>query len=96
MGSCAESCGLTKKLKKNEGYFDLDCKLMKEEAKYLLNRLNEFDSAEDQSLKLANYKDKRREYKSLIKRKKKSTSIRRNWISLMILEIKILKSFGAI
>ncbi|KAK2707907.1 hypothetical protein QYM36_015555 [Artemia franciscana] len=44
---------------------------MKEEAKYLLNRLNEFDSAEDQSLKLANYKDKRREYKSLIKRKKK-------------------------
>ena len=71
MGSCAESCGLTKKLKKNEGYFDLDCKLIKEEAKYLLNSLNEFDSAEDQSLKLAKYKDKRREYKSLIKRKKK-------------------------
>ena len=71
MGSCAESCGLTKKLKQNEGYFDLDCKLMKEEVKYLLNRLNEFDGAEDQSLRLAKYKDKRREYKSLIKRKKR-------------------------
>ena len=69
---------------------------MKEEAKYLLNRLNEFDSAEDQSLKLAKYKDKRREYKILIKRKKKSTRIRRNWLLLMILEIKILKSFGVI
>ena len=44
---------------------------MKEEAKYLLNRLNEFDSAEDQSLRLAKYKDKRREYKSLIIRKKR-------------------------
>ena len=70
MGSCAESCGLNKKLKKNERYFDLDCKLMKEEVKYLLHRLNEFDSAEDQSLRSAKYKDKRREYKSLIKRKK--------------------------
>ena len=44
---------------------------MKEEAKHLLNRLNGFDSAEDQSLKFAKYKDKRREYKSLIKRKKR-------------------------
>ena len=70
MDNCAESCGLTKKLKKNERYFDLGCKLMKEEVKYLLNCLNEFDSAEDQSMRLAKYKDKRREYKSLIKRRK--------------------------
>jgi len=70
MGSCAESWGLTKKLRKNERYFDLNWKLMKEEVKYLLNRLNECESAEDKSLRLAKYKDKRREYKSLIKRKK--------------------------
>ena len=69
---------------------------MKEEVKYLLNRLNESESAEDQSLRLAKYKDKRREHKILTKEKETSTRIRRNWTLLMILEIKILKSSGAI
>jgi len=52
-------------------YFDLDCKLLKEEVKYLLSRLNECESTKDQSLRLAKYKDKRREYKSLIKKREK-------------------------
>ena len=65
-GSCAESCGLTIIVRKNVQYFDLDYKLMKGELRYLLIRLNLCESAEDQSMKLALYKNKRREYNSLI------------------------------
>ena len=43
---------------------------MKGEVRYSLHRLNGCESAEDQSLRLAKYKDKRREYNILIKRKK--------------------------
>ena len=71
MGCCAESCGLTEKLRKNDRYFDLDFNLMKGEVKYLLNHLNECESTEDQSLRLAKYEDKRREYIGLIKKEKR-------------------------
>ena len=69
---------------------------MKEKVRYLLSHLKECDKPEEQSLRLAEYKDKRRDYKRLIKRKKKSLRLRRNWILQIILEIKILRSFGVI
>lgn len=94
--SCAASCNLNKNENKNERYFDLECKLMKEKVRYLLNLLKECDKPEEQSLRLAEYKDKRRDYKRLIKRKKKSLRLRRNWILQIILEIKILRNFGVI
>ena len=94
MDSCSESCVLSKKRRKNVRYYDLDCKIMKGEGRYLLNCLNECESAEDQRLRLAKYKDKRREYKSLIKWRKKSIRISRNWTLLMILrKKKFLRSF---
>jgi len=64
---------------------------MKGEGRYLLNCLNECESAEDQRLRLAKYKDKRREYKSLIKWRKnllETIRISRNWTLLMNLRKK--------
>ena len=95
-------CPVKKKEKKrkNVRYYDLDCKLMKGEGRYLLNCLNECESAEDQRLRLAKYKDKRREYKSLIKWRKnllETIRISRNWTLLMNLrKKKFLRSFVVI